>query len=54
MKNQVIYELWDGYTYIGKSPNREQIFIACDGYKDGKIIKVYLNGERKVIWDKNW
>lgn len=54
MNKQVIYELWDGDKYIGKSPNREQIFLASDGYENAKIIKVYLNGERRVLWNSNW
>ena len=54
MNKQVIYESWDGDKYIGKSPIREQIFMASDGYENAIIVKVYLNGERKVIWNSNW
>ena len=54
MNNQVIYELWDGDKYIGKSPIKEQIMFASDYYKNAKVIKVYLNGEREVIWNSNW
>lgn len=54
MNKQVFYELWEGDKYIGKSPIKEQIMIASDGYKNAKVIKVFLNGERKVIWDSSW
>lgn len=54
MNKRVIYELWDGDNYIGKSPIKEQIMTASNGYKNAKVVKVYLNGDREVIWDSNW
>jgi len=53
-ERQVSYELWNGSQYIGKSPIKEQIMNASNGYEKPMAVKVYVNGEREIIFHYNW